>query len=432
MLNIVLTSGLAAGGVLKSVQQDTNEYYVQEGGGYTAELPEDTDRPFVGELITDADAYYNAVIRAENNIQIYPPSEVFNQYTQRYHYAPAVIFPFVLLALFGYAPFKLLLLGTSIAAVVVGSYAILRAETTAREFDISNRILIALAVATVGFGPMVSNYKVGQISPFIYLAVAGCWYWYRQGKQIRAGAALTVAALTKPYFLAPAAILISRKHFIGVVGVIGGTFAGYGFSVAVFGADTLINYFGYVKQAVLSSESSGVPSVAEWGVESVYPLFSLGPISTTGRVLIAVGFGLLWVQYLRNGSPNNTGSGVFAGSLVMIMVVIQQASNMDLAVCLAAYLVLGPELYSHDRGFELLGLSFLLTTIHPYAMEVIAGGGHVNLISLTDGTLQTLLQFLQPAVYGLYILMGLSVFVVLQHTLESRDIYSGNPGIWNK
>lgn len=110
---------------------------------------------------------------------------------------------------------------------------------------------------------MVSNYKVGQISPFIYFAVAGCWYWYRQGKQLPAGAALTVVALTKPYFLAPAAVLISRNHFKGVVGVVGGTIAGYGIGIAAFGTETLLRYFGYVAEAAVGSESSGVPTVAE-------------------------------------------------------------------------------------------------------------------------------------------------------------------------
>lgn len=164
----------------------------------------------------------------------------------------------------------------------------------------------------------------------------------------------------------------------------------------------------------------------------MYPLFSLGPLTTVGKLLVAVGFGLLWIRYLQTGSDTTIGSGVFAGALVMVMFVIQQASNMDLAVCLAAYLVLGSELYSHDRGFELLGLSFLLTTIHTYGMEVIAGGGHINLLSMTDGTLQLLLQFLQPAAYGLNILAGLAVFVVLQHSFESRDIYSGTLRVRNK
>lgn len=426
LLNLVLVSGLAAGGVLNTVQTDTQEFYVQESAEFKVELPADTDRPFVGELIVDADAYYNTVIRTENGATIYPPAAAYTNYIQKYHYAPAVVLPFALLTIFGYGPFKLLLLIASITAVVGGSYAILRAETEFQEIEVSNQTLLIIAAATVGFGPMVSNYKVGQITPFIYAAIAGCWYWYRRDSETLAGAALTVAALTKPYFIAPAAVLISRKHFKGVGGLIGGVGAGYAIGVVAFGVDALNRYIRILIEFAVSSESGGVGSITKWSVESVFPFFSMGPITTAGRLLAAGGFVLLWVQYLRDGSRTRSGAGIFAGSLVMVMLIIQSASNMDLAACLAAYLVLGPELYGRSREFILLGLSFLLVTIHPYAMELLVGGGHFNLVDLVGGPLQPLLQLLQPAVYGLYILAGLSVFVVFKPANEPGIIYSGN------
>ena len=426
LLNLVLVSGLAAGGVLNTVQTDTEEFYVQESAEFRIELPADTDRPFVGELIVDADAYYNTVIRAENGATIYPPTEAYNNYIQKYHYAPAVVLPFALLDIFGYVPFKILLLITSIISVIGGSYAILRAETNIRGIEVSDQTLLIIAAATAGFGPMISNYKVGQITPFIYAAIAGCWYWYRRDSKILSGGALTVAALTKPYFIAPAAILISRKHFKGVGGLIGGIGVGFGLGIVAFGVDTLNRYLRILVEFALSSESGEVGGIAKWSVESVYPFFSLGLITTIGRLLAAGGFVLLWIQYLRDGEKSHSGAGVFAGSLVMVMFVIQGASNMDLAACLAAYLVLGSELYGSSREFALLGFSFLLTTVHPYAMELLVGGGHFNLISITSVPLQPLLQFLQPATYGLYILAGLSMLVVFQPVNETSTIYSGN------
>jgi hypothetical protein len=429
LLNLLLVSGLAAGGILNSVQTETKEFYVQESAEFRIELPADTDRPFVGELIVDADAYYNTVIRAENGVTIYPPADAYTNYIQKYHYAPAVVLLFALLALFGYGTFKLLLLVASIVAVVGGSYAILRAEITAREFKVSNRKILIIAVAAAGFGPMVSNYKVGQITPFIFAAIAGCWYWYRKDSDTFAGAALTIAALTKPYFLAPAAILISRKHFKGIAGLIGGIGAGFAIGVAAFGVDTLIRYLAILIEFAVGSETGGVGGITEWSVESVFPFFSMGPITTVGRLLAAGGFALLWIQYLRSGSRVHNGAGVFAGSIVMVMFVIQGASNMDLATSLAAYLVLGPQLYGRSREFGLLGLSFLLTTVHPYAMELLVGSGHVNLTNIISGSLQPLLQLLQPATYGLYILAGLSVLVVFQPNDEPGAIYSGNSNL---
>jgi hypothetical protein len=99
---------------------------------------------------------------------------------------------------------------------------------------------------------------------------------------------------------------------------------------------------------------------------------------------------------------------------------------MDLAACLAAYLVLGPELYGRSREFSLLGLSFLLTTVHPYAMELLVGSGHINLVSIVTGPPQSLLQLLQPATYGLYILAGLSVLIVFRPPSEPGAIYSAS------
>jgi hypothetical protein len=275
LINLLLISGLAVGGVLKSVQTETQEFYVQESGDFRIELPDDTDRPFVGELIVDADAYYNTVIRAENDASIYAPAEAYNKYLQKYHYAPAVVLPFVLLAMFGYAPFKLLLLITSITAVVGGSYAILRAETESRNINLSKQTLLTIAVATAGFGPMVSNYKVGQITPFIYAGIAGCWYWYRHDSEILAGAALTVAALTKPYFIAPAAVLISRERFKGIGGLIGGVGAGYAIGIVAFGVDKLNRYMRILIEFAVGSETSGVGRITEWSVESVNPFFPL-------------------------------------------------------------------------------------------------------------------------------------------------------------
>jgi hypothetical protein len=142
-----------------------------------------------------------------------------------------------------------------------------------------------------------------------------------------------------------------------------------------------------------------------------------------GRILAFVGFTALWIQYLRGGAQVRSGAGIFAGALVMMSFVVPHVSSIDLGVFLAAYLVLGAELYSHSRKFILLGSSFLLMTAHPYAMEILFGGGHPNVSNLVEGPLQISLQFLQPAAYGLYILAGLSVFVVLQPMNRLRDVY---------
>jgi hypothetical protein len=122
---------------------------------------------------------------------------------------------------------------------------------------------------------MVSNYKVGQITPFIYAGIAGCWYWYRHDSEILAGAALTVAALTKPYFIAPAAVLISRERFKGIGGLIGGVGAGYAIGIVAFGVDKLNRYMRILIEFAVGSETSGVGRITEWSVESVNPFFPL-------------------------------------------------------------------------------------------------------------------------------------------------------------
>lgn len=414
LFNLLLTGALAAGGVLKTAQPgDTTQLtkFDVDGTQYTVG---DDSRRFVAEPVTDVDAFYNAVVRLQNSeIPLYG---VATDKIQAYRYAPVVAFAFTPLAAWGYSTFKILVLLTSAVVVAVASYAILRVETDHHGLTVSQQTLAGLAVATVGFGPVVSNLKVGQISPFIYASIAGFWVAHRRGYTGVGGALLVVPALTKPYFLAPAAVVIARPHYRGMLGLSAGVTAGVAASVLVVGTDITAEYFSTVAAYAAGTEAVGVPTITQWSVESVYPFFTFSSFALLGRVTAALGFAGLWVLYLRRGATDDDAIGLVAASVVLVPFVIQQATNIDLAVLLVAYLVVGAELYNRgsERSVTALAVSFLLCHGHWYVLEVAVGDGHVNLLDVVPSVIIPLLQFLQPAAYALYVVAALSVLVVLR------------------
>ncbi|MUV58297.1 glycosyltransferase family 87 protein [Halogeometricum sp. CBA1124] len=406
--NVVLVGALAGAGVLKSTERGDIEYTDTEtrpDGDIV--VPSDADYRFAIESPTDADAFYNMVVRVWSGGPLYNTWQPDN--VQEYHYLPVTYYFFAAISLFGYVAFKYLLFGLSLLATAGGTYLLLDAESSSVGFNLSRRALLGLSAASVGFAPMVANFKVGQVTPFAYLCTAVAWWAYRRSDDGLGGAALVVPTILKPYWMSPLAVFISPadRRWRGVVGFLAAFAAANALSVFAFGVETTAHYYAIVASEALA-ESGGLEPITEWSVEAIRPFPFLGGVAIVPRLLSVLPVAWVWARYVRGRSDYDV--PLFALSIVMLFTLLQSTTLIDLGLALAAFVVLGVHCYRADGWpFALLGLSFLLAHAHTYAMEVLVGNGHPNLAGMLDG--EPLLKLLQPAVYAVGLLYLLSLWL---------------------
>lgn len=408
VLNIVLVAGLAGAGVLKSTERGDIQYTdTQTRPGGNIAVSEGSSDRFAIESPTDADAYYNAVVRVQSGgplINDWNPDNV-----QEFHYLPVTYFAFAALAAFGYVWFKIALFVASLLATVAGTYLLLGAETGVVGVDLSRRARLGLALASCGFAPMVANFKVGQVTPFAYLSAAVAWWAYRNRGAGGGGVAVALPALLKPYWAISLVVFASPedRRWLGVVGF-GATVAiANALSAATFGLDTTLQYYGVLAESA-AAESGGSVPITEWSVEALRPFWFAGAAATLFRLASALPFALLWLRYARRGRDRDA-VALYALSVAVLFTLLSSTTLIDLGVGLVAFVVLGTHLYGRGgRAFGLLVAAFLLAHAHTYAMEVLVGNGHVNLIDIVGPT--PVLKLLQPGAYAVLLLYGLALW----------------------
>jgi len=359
-------------------------------------------------------------------VRVWSGGPLFNTWmpdnVQEFHYLPITYYFFAAISVFGYVTFKYLLFGLSLLATAGGTYLLLDAETEFAGLDLSRRAMLGLSAASAGFAPMVSNFKVGQVTPFAYLSVGVAWWAYRRSNDAAGGAALAIPTMLKPYWMASLAVFISptERRWYGVLGFAAAFAVANVLSAAAFGIETTIQYYEIILTE-LSSEANAAGPITGWSVEAIRPFWFLGEFATVARLLSVLPVAWVWSRYVRGRTDFDV--SLFVLTIVMQFTLLQSTTLIDLGLVLAAFVVLGVHCYE-DGGwpFALLGLSFLLAHTHTYAMEVLVGNGHTNLAVIFDG--EPLLKLLQPAVYGVAFLYLLGLWAASDGAVSTgaRDI----------
>lgn len=409
--NVVLVGALAAGGVLKSTETGDVAYVDTEPrpAGNVTVAPGDPQ--FALERPTDADAYYDAVVRVWAGGPLYntwdaaPPPGGGGLVVQQFHYAPPTFYLFAALATFGYTPFKFLLFGLSLVAVPVGSVCLLRAAAATASLDVSDRTLLAVGVATVGFSPVVSNFKIGQVTALAYGVVGVAWYGYRAGWYGTTGALLALPVLFKPYLGAPMAAVVASDtgRWRGLAGFAVGGLVAVAVSVVGFGVETTVQYVAIVLEALLAESAGGaggrgVGGIATWSVEALRPFWYLGGAAILARLLSAL---LLAVVVGRAvWTDAESPAVVLALAVTTLFTLLSSTTFVDAALLLVPVCLLGVRAVASDdrRGLALVAGGLLAVHAHTYVMEVTVGTGHPNLLGLVGAS--PLLAALQPGPYG--------------------------------
>jgi hypothetical protein len=394
------TVALAATGVLASAERGDIDRLTTEtfADGTTLTAESDGVGAFVAESPTDADAFYNAVVRVDHGGPVL--NQGLTDGIQIFHYHPLTYFLFAPLALFGYVPFKLLLLATSLLAAASGTALLLIAERDHVDVAVSNRSIAVLAVATCGIGPFLSNFKTGQVTPILYALVCLAWWAYRRDRLPAAGGALAVATLFKPYVLAPIALGFRRDRATAVLGTIGAYALATAVAAVVFGVDVLAQYYDYLLAEFLTETAATTQSLE---TASNLVLFDwLGPVGPLVRLVALLPLAYVGLAYLH-ADDDRYALGVYAATLLSIFVIVSGVSAIDLPLVVPAIVLLGLHAYDDPRPFWPAAGVFLLVHVHPTTLEVLIGNGprFVGALAANQDVIETVVPVLQPGLYGL-------------------------------
>jgi hypothetical protein len=411
LLNAALVLTLAGTGVLKTAQPGDITYVTQTN---TAEgpliLPED-GRRFAVEDPTDADIFYNIVVHVANGGELYP-SQTHDPrvWIDAYVYAPPIFFLLYPFAAVGYVGFKIGWLAVSMAAVAIGTAMVIRAEADVRGYDPPSSVVAGLAIAALGFQPLVANFKTAQSAPLMYLSLALLWWAFRRGHLALSGASLVLGTLVKPYLVLPLVSITKKRQWRGVVGFSVVFLASFVVSALVFDVQTVVEYWGIMAERLFSEAGDEPMGPARWTPSEFNPFFLFGDAAVLIRLLFAVPFVYVGLRHVfdRDDAP----LPVFSLSILTIMLVLKESNAIDMGIVLLPVILLGFEYYeARDPRLGLVVLALALMQAHAYVLEVLVGWGanNVTLIQANQDAVIPLLIIFQTGTYAIVLLYGLSL-----------------------
>jgi len=419
LLNIIFVSVLAGTGLLRTAERDDITYTkIEETPDGTFEIPADSPDQFAIERPTDADAYYNMVVRYRNGGPMFNPWGSASS-IQRFHYFPLFYFVFLPLFFLGYVGFKFAWLALTIFATIGGTYLLLRTEL--QRYDSKPPIwqLVSISVLSAGFQPMITNFKVGQMTPVIYACLAVFWWAYRTDRISMAGAMLVIPTLIKPYFLAPFVLLWRRRHWRGVLGFVAAFVTANALVLLTLGPDLLSRYYELLVPFLTGgrralTQFAEVSGFASWGATKFRVFYWFGDFAPLFNLLFAIALG--WFSLVHIFNKESYGTELFAFSMVSLMFMIEGTiSAADLAALLAVFIVFGVRFYHESHlAFGALSLSFALFQTHSYYIEATLGqgpkAGYIPLLAQHEQIVSTIAPIFQPGIYGIFILYGLCLY----------------------
>jgi hypothetical protein len=411
--NILLVSVLAITGTLRTTQQgdiETTRSTTIEEGVITLQ----GDHRFVIESPTDADVFYNVVVLVQNGGPLYTGvgQDPFVQLI--FNYFPLVYYLFPPLVSVGYILYKFLWMFIALIATAVGTALLLHAE--ARQFTtrIPSRTIWSLSLVSVGFHPMVANFKVGQTTPLIYFFIALFWYLFRRGRLWTAGGALVGAALFKPYVAAPIALGFRLDRWRAVAGFVATYILANVVSLLTWGLTTTISYYQKLIRFLLDEgHPETYDSFSAWSASHLRMFYWLGPYAPYVRVALLVPAAVVVARSVVKIDEDPV--PVFSLALIGIIIGLKTTTAIDLGLMLAVVILLGVRFYSnHERQWPLAMLVVAIAGLqaHEYVLELLAGWGAENLtlIASNESIIILLLPALQPGMYSVFTLYALAMF----------------------
>jgi alpha-1,2-mannosyltransferase len=308
-------------------------------------------------------------------------------------------------------------------------------ETVAEEFGyrlaVWERLL--LFAALFGFHPALWDFKWGQISTFLAALLCYSFYTYelgnrgvainqaeeRAGSQYLSGILTTLASSVKLFYATSGAHLLrNRRRFLGAIGAAVTLLA---FSVLVFGMPVHREYI----DVLTWGKGWGTEQDPPFMVQPAYyrPLYlvdqflaTLGLELPSAWVIVATVGGILGIIGLTLAARHEQAAAhpTFALGVAAVPLFAPRAYTHDLVVLLLPAIILLALELDHEDGLPWVPvLAVLLLHLHSITVSL-----SIHLFSRAAAV------FLQPGVYGTFLLVGLAATRVAEHASAPEQLTS--------
>lgn len=284
--------------------------------------------------------------------------------------------------------------------------------------------LVALA-ALFGFYPALRDFKWAQVATMLTAFLTLAFYAHELGERegtlspwarYASGALTTVGSSFKLFFATSGAhMLRDKRRFVGGIVAAGALLVA---SFAVFGVEV---HRSYLDVLMWGKGWSDTLPVGYWGgntVTSIYrPMHVLGGAKLVGKLLGVVGVIALTLA-ARDAEGATPRQATFALGVAVIPLLAPQAASQDLVVLLLPAMILTAIELRRESGYPSVPvLAILLVHLHRYGLGLLTN--HHQLLPLGE-FLRGQVAWLQPAVWGTFLLVGLAAVRVSEHaTLPS-------------
>jgi hypothetical protein len=382
----------------------------------------------------DFSAYYYAAERFLTDESIYSTLYIFltdpsnypsSQYGQPFVYPPIISIFFVPFTYLDFRAAGYVWGLVCVALLIISVKMLFKSEAVVLE----KKLEVILYVCAIGFSPVITTLKAGQISICIFFLLTLSWYMYRRGNKTFSGIFMLFAATPKPCYILAAGYFLQKRSFRALLGMIVGLAGIIVISILLFSQSELVTY---IKDIVLlkSNEAAlnvGSPlPIEDAGCIELIPLYHFDSISLFVRIGV---FLMLGGLLLFNPKDSIYTKYLFSLSIVTVILIFPIIDTDDLVMLLIPFFLVGISEYRMRNNLTIPLISLFLVQIHPYSVEFIAKFGpcHFPAMFVQISWIYDILPYIQPGMYGVWMLFGFILYrmifgMLYHHKLQEKEI----------
>lgn len=353
--------------------------------------------------LNDFGAYYNAAVRFLHSAPLYQTTQNIPVLDAQISGDMPYLYPPIFVLIF--VPFTLFppIIAGIVWDLITLSFLIWSVSKLVSTFEVDicwkKRFLLYLVVAS--FAPTITWMKLGQVSGLIAALLCLSGATLRSNRHELSGIFTTLGSVIKPFYATSGAHLLQhRRRLFGAV-ITGIAIIVLG--LLVFGVDTHIEYIGVLREG--KGWGPGAKP-ANWHATQFNPFYILGPLKHLPRVIIILSTAGLSLYSNKTEIPVEY---IFALGVSIVPLAGPTTNTLALNAVIPAILMVSfYELENGGRFPKILAVSALLIHIHPYTIEFLSKFGPQIYPSLK--ILSPIIPILQPALYGMALLVGYLVY----------------------
>jgi len=321
----------------------------------------------------------------------------------RYLYPPVIALLFVPFTLISYEVAGWLWIASSLIALLAGVYSLVNACSP----GLSRRNKAIILLLTVLYYPVYGWINLGQITGFLVasLCFAGTVICNQRGESRSAIANLLIVlpSIVKIIYSPGLAYLLRDKRRLLQGVTFGSVLLGTGF--VIFGIDAHLEYISVLR----AGKGWGTFNLYEDAWANTYlPLYFLGQLRLPAIAIISVGIAGLAIKSSRVDDIS-IDRCLFALGVISISLLSPSPSLLIVNTVIPGAIVVILTARNQNAPYLYLPLfSLALIQVHP----IIAGGMTEGIVqnNVPDIIYPTLYYLMQPAMWGVMLLMGFTVY----------------------